>query len=116
VDEATVPSALQHIQPRVLLLHNISRDQLDCLCGGTFNNPPIDLIHPPMIRYKHMTVDSADSDSVVNHWDLTADQLDLPRTKTATGAAPVDRRAHPAEQVTGRHHHRDSRPRTWRRQ
>ncbi len=29
VDEATVPSALQHIQPRVLLLHNIFRDQLD---------------------------------------------------------------------------------------
>ena len=43
VDEATVPSALQHIQPRVLLLHNIFRDQLDCLCGGTFNNPPINL-------------------------------------------------------------------------
>jgi lipid II isoglutaminyl synthase (glutamine-hydrolysing) len=29
VDEATVPSALQHIEPRVLLLHNIFRDQLD---------------------------------------------------------------------------------------
>jgi UDP-N-acetylmuramyl tripeptide synthase len=29
VDEATVPSALEHIQPRVLLLHNIFRDQLD---------------------------------------------------------------------------------------
>jgi UDP-N-acetylmuramyl tripeptide synthase len=29
VDEATLPSALQHIQPRVLLLHNIFRDQLD---------------------------------------------------------------------------------------
>jgi UDP-N-acetylmuramyl tripeptide synthase len=29
VDEATVPSALQHIRPRVLLLHNIFRDQLD---------------------------------------------------------------------------------------
>jgi UDP-N-acetylmuramyl tripeptide synthase len=29
VDEATVPLALQHIQPRVLLLHNIFRDQLD---------------------------------------------------------------------------------------
>ncbi len=29
VDEATVPAALQHIQPRVLLLHNIFRDQLD---------------------------------------------------------------------------------------
>ncbi|MCA1648185.1 MAG: Mur ligase family protein [Chloroflexi bacterium] len=29
VDEATVPSALQHIQPRILLLHNIFRDQLD---------------------------------------------------------------------------------------
>src|SRR5437588_2014652 len=29
VDEATVPSALQHIHPRVLLLHNIFRDQLD---------------------------------------------------------------------------------------
>ena len=29
VDEATVPGALQHIQPRVLLLHNIFRDQLD---------------------------------------------------------------------------------------
>ncbi len=29
VDEATVPRALQHIQPRVLLLHNIFRDQLD---------------------------------------------------------------------------------------
>jgi len=29
IDEATVPSALQHIQPRVLLLHNIFRDQLD---------------------------------------------------------------------------------------
>jgi UDP-N-acetylmuramyl tripeptide synthase len=29
VDEATIPSALQHIQPRVLLLHNIFRDQLD---------------------------------------------------------------------------------------
>lgn len=29
VDEATVPRALQHIQPRALLLHNIFRDQLD---------------------------------------------------------------------------------------
>jgi UDP-N-acetylmuramyl tripeptide synthase len=29
VDEATVPLALQHIEPRVLLLHNIFRDQLD---------------------------------------------------------------------------------------
>jgi UDP-N-acetylmuramyl tripeptide synthase len=29
VDEATIPAALQHIQPRVLLLHNIFRDQLD---------------------------------------------------------------------------------------
>jgi UDP-N-acetylmuramyl tripeptide synthase len=29
VDEATIPGALQHIQPRVLLLHNIFRDQLD---------------------------------------------------------------------------------------
>src|SRR5207237_3986125 len=29
VDEATVPRALQHIQPRVLLLHNIFRYQLD---------------------------------------------------------------------------------------
>ncbi|MBV9596651.1 MAG: Mur ligase family protein [Chloroflexi bacterium] len=29
VDEATVPRALEHIQPRVLLLHNIFRDQLD---------------------------------------------------------------------------------------
>jgi lipid II isoglutaminyl synthase (glutamine-hydrolysing) len=29
IDEATVPAALRHIQPRVLLLHNIFRDQLD---------------------------------------------------------------------------------------
>ena len=29
VDEATVPGALHHIKPRVLLLHNIFRDQLD---------------------------------------------------------------------------------------
>src|SRR6185436_5428211 len=29
VDEATLPQALEHIQPRVLLLHNIFRDQLD---------------------------------------------------------------------------------------
>jgi UDP-N-acetylmuramyl tripeptide synthase len=29
VDEATVPRALQHVTPRVLLLHNIFRDQLD---------------------------------------------------------------------------------------
>src|SRR4051812_3323645 len=29
VDEATVPRALQHVEPRVLLLHNIFRDQLD---------------------------------------------------------------------------------------
>jgi lipid II isoglutaminyl synthase (glutamine-hydrolysing) len=29
VDEATVPAALTHIHPRVLLLHNIFRDQLD---------------------------------------------------------------------------------------
>ena len=29
VDEATVPLALQHIEARVLLLHNIFRDQLD---------------------------------------------------------------------------------------
>src|ERR1043165_6469647 len=29
VDEATVPRALEHIEPRVLLLHNIFRDQLD---------------------------------------------------------------------------------------
>jgi UDP-N-acetylmuramyl tripeptide synthase len=29
IDEATLPGALQHIQPRVLLLHNIFRDQLD---------------------------------------------------------------------------------------
>jgi UDP-N-acetylmuramyl tripeptide synthase len=29
VDEATVPRALEHIKPRVLLLHNIFRDQLD---------------------------------------------------------------------------------------
>src|SRR5256714_2321910 len=29
VDEATVPAALEHIRPRVLLLHNIFRDQLD---------------------------------------------------------------------------------------
>jgi hypothetical protein len=31
----------------------------------TFNNPPINLIHPPMIRYKHVAVvlfDSADAD------------------------------------------------------
>src|ERR1043166_5605325 len=28
-DEATVPAALDHIQPRVLLLHNVFRDQLD---------------------------------------------------------------------------------------
>jgi UDP-N-acetylmuramyl tripeptide synthase len=29
VDEATVPRALDHIEPRVLVLHNIFRDQLD---------------------------------------------------------------------------------------
>jgi UDP-N-acetylmuramyl tripeptide synthase len=29
IDEATVPAALRHIEPRVLLLHNIFRDQLD---------------------------------------------------------------------------------------
>jgi UDP-N-acetylmuramyl tripeptide synthase len=29
VDEATVPAALEHVTPRVLLLHNIFRDQLD---------------------------------------------------------------------------------------
>src|SRR6266540_1865380 len=29
VDEATVPAALTHVRPRVLLLHNIFRDQLD---------------------------------------------------------------------------------------
>ncbi len=29
VDEATLPRALEHIEPRVLLLHNIFRDQLD---------------------------------------------------------------------------------------
>jgi UDP-N-acetylmuramyl tripeptide synthase len=29
VDEATVPRALEHIHPKVLLLHNIFRDQLD---------------------------------------------------------------------------------------
>ncbi len=29
VDEATLPRALEHIRPRVLLLHNIFRDQLD---------------------------------------------------------------------------------------
>jgi len=29
VDEATLPKALEHIHPRVLLLHNIFRDQLD---------------------------------------------------------------------------------------
>jgi UDP-N-acetylmuramyl tripeptide synthase len=29
VDEATVPAALQHVEPRVLVLHNIFRDQLD---------------------------------------------------------------------------------------
>src|SRR5207253_9435461 len=29
IDEATVPRALEHIEPRVLLLHNIFRDQLD---------------------------------------------------------------------------------------
>jgi UDP-N-acetylmuramyl tripeptide synthase len=29
VDEATLPRALQHIEPRILLLHNIFRDQLD---------------------------------------------------------------------------------------
>jgi UDP-N-acetylmuramyl tripeptide synthase len=29
VDEATLPQALEHVQPRVLLLHNIFRDQLD---------------------------------------------------------------------------------------
>src|ERR671931_1901183 len=29
VDEATVPRALEHVEPRVLLLHNIFRDQLD---------------------------------------------------------------------------------------
>ena len=29
VDEATAPTALKHIAPRVLLLHNIFRDQLD---------------------------------------------------------------------------------------
>jgi UDP-N-acetylmuramyl tripeptide synthase len=29
VDEATLPRALQHVTPRVLLLHNIFRDQLD---------------------------------------------------------------------------------------
>jgi UDP-N-acetylmuramyl tripeptide synthase len=29
VDEATIPRALQHVTPRVLLLHNIFRDQLD---------------------------------------------------------------------------------------
>ena len=57
----------------------------------TFNNPPIDFIHPPMIRYKHVAVvlfDSADADFVLNHWDLTADQFDLRRMKTATGLHP----------------------------
>src|SRR5919204_6979455 len=29
VDEATLPRALQHVEPRALLLHNIFRDQLD---------------------------------------------------------------------------------------
>src|SRR5690242_13655759 len=29
VDEATVPKALEHVEPTVLLLHNIFRDQLD---------------------------------------------------------------------------------------
>ncbi len=29
VDEATVPLALRHVRPRVLLLHNVFRDQLD---------------------------------------------------------------------------------------
>jgi lipid II isoglutaminyl synthase (glutamine-hydrolysing) len=29
VDEATIPGALHHVTPRVLLLHNIFRDQLD---------------------------------------------------------------------------------------
>src|SRR5919199_492841 len=29
VDEATIPRALQHVTPRVLLLHNVFRDQLD---------------------------------------------------------------------------------------
>src|ERR671924_245138 len=29
VDEATLPRALEHVQPRVLVLHNIFRDQLD---------------------------------------------------------------------------------------
>lgn len=29
VDEATIPRALQHIEPRALVLHNIFRDQLD---------------------------------------------------------------------------------------
>jgi UDP-N-acetylmuramyl tripeptide synthase len=29
VDEATVPGALEHVEPRALLLHNIFRDQLD---------------------------------------------------------------------------------------
>src|ERR1043166_5704169 len=36
VDEATVPSALQHIQPRLLVLHNIFRDQLDRYGEGHF--------------------------------------------------------------------------------
>jgi UDP-N-acetylmuramyl tripeptide synthase len=29
VDEATLPAALKHVRPRVLLLHNVFRDQLD---------------------------------------------------------------------------------------
>lgn len=29
VDEATLPAALRHVEPRILLLHNIFRDQLD---------------------------------------------------------------------------------------
>ena len=57
----------------------------------TFNNPPINLIHPPMIRYKHVAVvlfDSADAAFALNHRDLAADQFDRRRMKTAAGLHP----------------------------
>src|ERR671924_578434 len=36
VDEATVPAALEHIQPRLLVLHNIFRHQFDRYCEVPF--------------------------------------------------------------------------------
>src|SRR5438874_565203 len=87
VDEATVPSALQHIQPRVLLLHNIFRDQLDRYGEVHF---VADLWHEAVQRLPSWSTVAVNADD-----PLVADLPHSSRGSAAprTFAAPRSRRA-----------------------